>query len=69
MGWSQADLAKEAGVYPRTVIDFETGKREPIPSTKKSLAIALSVAGVMLLEAEGVAVQVTTSTTTPGSLP
>lgn len=57
IGWSQADLAKEAAVFPRTVADFETGRREPTRGTKKSLAIALAVAGVALLESEGVAVR------------
>lgn len=66
LGWSQPDLAQKAGVYPRTVIDFESGKRTPIPATRKALAAAMLAGGVMLLESEGVAVaHPTTSTSSP----
>lgn len=56
-GWTQPDLASRAGVFPRTVIDFEKGKRETTPETRKALAVALTAAGVALLDSEGVALR------------
>ena len=42
-GWTQADLAREAGVHLETVSGIETGNHEPRPSTLQKLAGALGV--------------------------
>lgn len=55
-GWTQPDLAARAGVFPRTVIDFEKGSRKTSPETRKALAAALIAEGVALLDSEGVAI-------------
>jgi len=40
---AQRDLAKLAGVAPSTIVDLETGRRSPRPSTRRKLARALKV--------------------------
>jgi transcriptional regulator with XRE-family HTH domain len=42
-GWTQADLAREAGVHLETVSGIETGNHEPRPSTLQKLAGAFDV--------------------------
>lgn len=54
LGWTQEQLAKAAKVGPRTVMDFESEKRETAAGTRALLAIALQSNGVELLEREGV---------------
>ena len=40
---SQVELARLAGVQPRTVSDIENRKRRPRPSTRRRLARALGL--------------------------
>jgi transcriptional regulator with XRE-family HTH domain len=40
---SQRDLAKKAGVAPKTVVDLELGRQEPRLRTMRLLAEALGV--------------------------
>lgn len=55
LDWSQAKLAEEARVKWRTVHEFEKAASTPRQATIRSIAMALSQAGVTLLEREGVA--------------
>ena len=41
---SQRELAEKSGVSPTTIINIETGKIRPHPSTLRKLAEALGVA-------------------------
>jgi transcriptional regulator with XRE-family HTH domain len=45
---SQRDLAELAGVSQKTIVDIETGKNHPHPSTLRKLAKALKVEPEML---------------------
>jgi transcriptional regulator with XRE-family HTH domain len=47
---SQRKLAEAAGVSQRTIVDLETDKREPHPSTLGKLAEALGVTPGDLLD-------------------
>jgi len=49
---SQRKLADVAGISQRTIVDLETNKREPHPSTLGKLAEALRVQPANLLEEE-----------------
>ena len=49
---SQRKLADVAGISQRTIVDLETNKREPHPSTLGKLAEALRVQPADLLEEE-----------------
>ena len=40
---SQRELAKMAGVSQKTIVDIETGKTHPHPSTLRKIAVALKV--------------------------
>jgi transcriptional regulator with XRE-family HTH domain len=42
-GWTQADLAREAGVHLETISGIEAGRHEPRPSTLQKLASAFGV--------------------------
>jgi DNA-binding XRE family transcriptional regulator len=55
LGWGREDLAKAAGISPRTLIDFEIGARTPNPATKRALCAAIESGGAALLDGEGVA--------------
>lgn len=55
LGWGREDLARAAGLAPRTLVDFEIGAREPNKATRRALARAIEDAGVALLDSEGVA--------------
>ena len=41
--WSQRDLAREAGVTQKTIVDLELGRQEPQLRTMRRLAGALGV--------------------------
>ncbi len=41
--WSQADLAREAGVTKLAILRIENGQAQPRPSTLRALAAALGV--------------------------
>lgn len=43
-GWTQTELANEAGVSLDTISDLERGAREPRPHTMRQIARALGVA-------------------------
>jgi transcriptional regulator with XRE-family HTH domain len=42
-GWSQRDLAREAGTTAETISSIETGQHEPRPSTLRKLAEGLDI--------------------------
>jgi len=42
-GWTQTDLAREAGVHLETISGIESGRHEPRPSTLQKLAHAFGV--------------------------
>ncbi len=46
LGWSQADLAKEAKVAKQTLADFERGNRAPYDRTLADIRGALEAGGV-----------------------
>lgn len=48
-GWSQSDLAQEAGMPPSSIAHFETGSRKPSFDTLRRLANALEVTTDYLL--------------------
>jgi DNA-binding XRE family transcriptional regulator len=50
LGWPQADLAKAADVHRVTVMDIESGKREPNGATLTGLVNALTEAGIVFTE-------------------
>jgi transcriptional regulator with XRE-family HTH domain len=41
LNWSQEELAKKAGTAKQTIINFESGKREPYERTLKNIRAAL----------------------------
>jgi DNA-binding XRE family transcriptional regulator len=41
--WSQRDLAREAGVTQKTIVDLELGRVEPHLKTMRKLAAALGI--------------------------
>ena len=45
LDWSQAELAKAAGVSLSTVRDFEKGRRTPIGVTLAAMRVALEAVG------------------------
>lgn len=51
---SQRKLAEAAGMSQRAIVDLETDKREPHPSTLGKLARALNVEPAKLIEDENV---------------
>jgi transcriptional regulator with XRE-family HTH domain len=53
--WSQAELARRAGVSLSTVRDFEKGRHTPIAATLTAMSRALEDGGVRLLFSQGVA--------------
>ncbi len=42
-GFTQYELAKVAGVYPSTILNYETGKRLPDVGVAQKIATALGV--------------------------
>lgn len=53
LGWSQGDLAEQAGVARQTVVDFERGARDPYPNNLAAIRAALETAGVEFLAENG----------------
>jgi transcriptional regulator with XRE-family HTH domain len=47
---SQKELAAKAGISNKTIVDIESGKIRPHPSTLRKLARALGVPGSALAE-------------------
>ena len=45
LGWSQAQLARRAGVATATIASFEKGSRSPYPRTLRDLQATLEAAG------------------------
>ena len=54
LGWSQKQLADAAKLGVRTVMDFESEKRETTSGTRAMMSLALERGGVELLDREGV---------------
>jgi transcriptional regulator with XRE-family HTH domain len=50
LNWSQADLAEAADVHRVTVMDIESGKREPHDPTLTALVSAITDAGIAFTE-------------------
>lgn len=51
--WSQAALARSAGVSLSTVKDFEAGRRDPLPGNLEAMRSALEAAGVEFIAENG----------------
>jgi transcriptional regulator with XRE-family HTH domain len=49
-GWTQRDLAREAGVTQTTIVRIEQGTHEPNISTIRKIAEALGVTPAELLD-------------------
>jgi transcriptional regulator with XRE-family HTH domain len=47
LGWTQSYLAEGIGVSRPTLIDFESGKREPSPATLFAMMSELAAAGIV----------------------
>lgn len=50
LGWSQGDLARQAGVGLSTVKDYEASKRTPIGNNLTALRRAFETAGIQFNE-------------------
>ena len=50
LGWSQADLAREAEVAKKTIADFERGARTPYDRTLADIRTALESSGVTFID-------------------
>ena len=50
VGWTRGELAKEAGLAERTIVDFERGAREPHHHNKAAIRAALERGGVRFTE-------------------
>ncbi|ARE38325.1 hypothetical protein RGUI_0184 [Rhodovulum sp. P5] len=53
LGWSQGQLAGEAGIAVRTLISFEGEERVPRRATIDAMREALEAAGVEFIEENG----------------
>lgn len=53
LGWSQQQLANNAGVGLSTVRDFEKGRRTPTAGNADAIRAALEAAGVVFVEPNG----------------
>lgn len=53
LGLSQTQLASDAGLNKRTLLDFENGKRQPNPATLAVIESILTGAGVVLIPENG----------------
>lgn len=49
LGWSQQDLAQNAGIATSTVADFERGQRTPTPANSDAIKLALEKAAISFL--------------------
>ena len=50
---SRDQLAKAAGIAPRTLADFESGARTPLKNNLLAIQAALEAAGIVFIEANG----------------
>lgn len=50
LGWSQAHLAETANVHRATLVDLESGKREPHGATLTAITSELIAAGIVFTE-------------------
>src|SRR3979490_1013794 len=50
LGWSQSYLADGINIHRSTVVDLESGKREPHPATLAVLMNELAAAGIVFTE-------------------
>lgn len=49
----QLELAEAASVSRGTIVDFESGKREPMPNNVRAIQSALEDRGVIFIEGNG----------------
>jgi transcriptional regulator with XRE-family HTH domain len=52
LGFTQTDLAARSAVSLRTIANFESGEREPIPVTIAAIQQALERAGIIFLQVD-----------------
>jgi transcriptional regulator with XRE-family HTH domain len=57
LGWSQTRLAREAGLKVLALRRFENGHTDPRASTLAAIERALSLAGIELIEGNGIGVR------------
>jgi DNA-binding XRE family transcriptional regulator len=50
LDWAQADLAGRIGVTRQTIISFESGQREPVPTNLSAMMNELAAAGIVFTE-------------------
>ncbi|MGY4364081.1 transcriptional regulator with XRE-family HTH domain [Bradyrhizobium sp. LB1.3] len=50
LGWSQAYLAEACNIHRATLVDLESGKREPHEATLSILMNELAAAGIVFTE-------------------
>ena len=53
VGWTQAELAKEANVSRQTIADFERGAHLPITNNLRSIIAAFQKAGIEFIPENG----------------
>ena len=53
LGWSRDRLAKSSTVGLRTLVDFESGARQPYDRTLADLRRALQDAGIVFIDENG----------------
>ena len=57
LGWSIVELSNQSEVGVSTILRFETGKRQPNPSTLAALKRAFEAAGAEFIEDHGVSIR------------
>ena len=53
LGWSQEQLARNAGVSRQTIVDFERSLRVPIANNLAAIGTALEAAGIEFIPENG----------------
>lgn len=53
LGWSQAQLADNAGVSRQTVVGFESGRRNPNQASMDGMLAALIASGIEFIGMSG----------------
>jgi transcriptional regulator with XRE-family HTH domain len=50
LGWTQHDLARASGIGRRTIADIESGARDPLTSTLRTLVGVFTLAGIRFVD-------------------